>query len=593
MDMKSDVQLINVALEGDMRHVADYPYGLALITAYLRDQNINTLMLQYPVWKKEEYLDEILNNPAYLYGFQVDFTNYDEVVNLVKVIKASNPEAKVIYGGPFVVPFYKELLETDSGVDGIVLGEGEYTAADIVTALKKGDPDWNKVNGLSWLNADGEVVVNPYRPAIKDMDAMPFASRDGIEQGLYDHNGNYVHDVRITTSRGCTAHCTFCAVNLNSKWQHAKRWRGRDPANVVDEIQELYENHNVKLFNLQDSSFSDPGTLGPKRNRKFCEEILKRGLDVSMFAYFQAKAIKDDPESIELYQLYKEAGIDITFIGAEAGSNFELDLYRKGASIEDNYRGFRVLQSLDLFFVHNGFIMFGPYSTLDTVKQNIKFLYDNNLSYHYHNLHVTVILTPGAALYDELKNKGRVLPVKRPWHIPSYQFDDIQVLQMAQHLEQVRTIYPHLDKGDSVLVESENIISRLKNKMNKKIAIACAQEIDVFTQIFKKNQKAMSELAYYGFMEMINRVEKGCTDDEIEKASEPYFGAVWGNCVAEVDRYYQNLVCMIQDKGFGLSGVVFYFTHTSFERKTDILDEMEVIQITAEPQPELIRQIVC
>ena len=112
--------------------------------------------------------------------------------------------------------------------------------------------------------------------------------------------------------------------------QRAKRWRGRSPINVVDEIQELVEKYNVKLINFQDSSFDDPGTLGPIRNRMFCEEILKRGLEISMKAYFRAQSIKDDPESIELYKLYKEAGIDVVIIGAEAGSDFELSTLRKG-----------------------------------------------------------------------------------------------------------------------------------------------------------------------------------------------------------------------------------------------------------------------
>ena len=235
----ADVQLINVADEGDFHYMADFPYGMALITAYLREQGFKTLMLQLPTWKKEEYLKNILDNPARLYGFQVNLANYTEIKELIKTIKKSNPDGKFIFGGPFVVGFYKELLENDPNLDAIVLGEGEYTTAELLKCLKEDDPDWKLIRGLAWMDGNGNVVINPHREAIQDLDVMPFAARDGIEDDEYDIEGKYMHDARITTSRGCTSNCTFCAVNLNSDLQRAKRWRGRSPANVVDEIQEL------------------------------------------------------------------------------------------------------------------------------------------------------------------------------------------------------------------------------------------------------------------------------------------------------------------------------------------------------------------
>ena len=235
----TDVQLINVASQGDLHNMADFPYGMALITAYLREQGVKTLMLQNPTWKNEEYIKKIIDNPAYLYGFQIGLENYVDVNDLVKLIKQNNPNAKIIFGGPFVVSIYKELLRIDPNLDAVVLGEGEYTIAELIKLLKEGSPDWKLIRGLAWLDDKGDVVVNPHRTAIQDMDAMPYAARDGIKEGEHDIEGTYMHDARITTSRGCTSNCTFCAVNINSKLQNTKRWRGRDPILVVDEIEEL------------------------------------------------------------------------------------------------------------------------------------------------------------------------------------------------------------------------------------------------------------------------------------------------------------------------------------------------------------------
>ena len=101
LQITTDVQMINVADQGDLHDMADFPYGMALMVAYLRTQNIDTLLLQYPTWRKEEFLPQILDNPAYLYGFQVNFENYPDIRDLVKIIKESNPQAKIVFGGQF------------------------------------------------------------------------------------------------------------------------------------------------------------------------------------------------------------------------------------------------------------------------------------------------------------------------------------------------------------------------------------------------------------------------------------------------------------------------------------------------------------
>jgi radical SAM superfamily enzyme YgiQ (UPF0313 family) len=553
----ADVQLINVARKVDMHHLADFPYGMALITAYLRELDFKTLLIQYPIWKKEEYLKEILDNPAYLYGFQVGCDNNVEIRNLVSIIKEKNPSAKIIYGGPFVVDLYKEILANDANVDAIVLGEGEYTTAEMIKLLKEGSPDWKMIHGLAWLDDDGKIVVNPHRPAIKDLDAMPFAARDGVRDESHDIEGKYMRDVRITTSRGCTSNCTFCAVNLNSKLQKTKRWRGRDPIKVVDEIQFLVENYNVKMLNFQDSAFDDPGTLGPKRNRVFCEEILRRGLEVSMKVYYRAHPVDDSPEDIELYMLYKEAGIDVIIIGVEAGSDYELELYGKKAKAVDNYRSLRVMRELNLFLCHVGIINFGPYTTVSTLRENYRFLHENQQFYYYHNFDSSLMLSPGAAICESMRKEGRIILPKNYWDYPGYEFSSPGILKLAEHYQELRKIYSHLDVGAPLMLNAENLISRLKNKMNKKVAVGCQKEIGAFLEQYYKSKSTINELGYQGAMENLERIEKDGLRADLVGASDPYYGKNWGNEIYSVEAGYATLLASIQRKGFGLAGLVF------------------------------------
>ena len=573
----TDIQFINVAGQGDMHYMADFPYGLALLTAYMREQGLRTLLLQYPTWLKDEYIGPILDSPAHVYGFQVNFENYPDIIELIQIIKEHHPNAKFVYGGPFVVSLYEEILKNDRYVDAVVLGEGEYTSVELVNSLKADDPDWKSINGLAWVDDNGEIVVNDHRNSIPNMDAMPFASRDGVKDGVYDIEGKYLHDIRITTSRGCTSNCTFCAVNLSSTWQRAKRWRSRSAENVVDEIEDLVNKYNVKLINLQDSAFDEPGRFYAKRTREFCEEILKRNLEISMKAYFRAHAVKFDEESIDLYKLYKEAGIDVIICGFEAGSDFELDLYRKDATLEDNYRCYKTLNDMDLFFVHNGFIMYGPYSNEHTLRSNVKFLGDNGLCAVYDNISSALILTPGAAIYDTMLEEGRILPRENFWETPSYLFDNELTLQLAQHYQILMEVYPHLKEGNFLVREVQNTISRLKNKMNKKIAIACSDEFEEFKNVFARRRNELNQLGSLGFVENLDRAIKDGWKADLINSSDPYFGHDWEVALDAIRASHDHLIKTIESKGFGLGGVVFVPEATQREQRTDDLVEMAFV----------------
>ena len=73
----TDVQLINVAGQGDLHNMADFPYGMALITAYLREQGFKTLLLQYPIWKKNEYYINLLH-----FKLLYSYSTWNYLVNL-------------------------------------------------------------------------------------------------------------------------------------------------------------------------------------------------------------------------------------------------------------------------------------------------------------------------------------------------------------------------------------------------------------------------------------------------------------------------------------------------------------------------------
>jgi anaerobic magnesium-protoporphyrin IX monomethyl ester cyclase len=70
-------------------------------------------------------------------------------------------------------------------------------------------------------------------------------------------------------ARGCPFTCSFC-----SQWKFWRDYRVRDPKKVVDEIENLVNDHGVGFFILAD----EEPTINRKKFIEFCEELIDRGL---------------------------------------------------------------------------------------------------------------------------------------------------------------------------------------------------------------------------------------------------------------------------------------------------------------------------
>lgn len=170
---------------------------------------------------------------------------------------------------------------------------------------------------------------------------------------------------QISTSRGCTGHCTFCAKQLF--WA---KWRGRSVANVVKEIEEIQKLYGIDAFYFIDSSLEDPDG-GKKRLWDLINEILHRKLKIYFFANFRADFVRT--ASPELMRSLVSAGLCGACIGLESFNDDDLKLYGKIATAEDNHRIIKLFRQFDIH-IQPGFININPYTTLDGLRQNIRSL---------------------------------------------------------------------------------------------------------------------------------------------------------------------------------------------------------------------------
>ncbi len=559
--------LINVVVEGDYQFEQEIPLGVGAIGAFLRVNGYEVEFKQCFASKGEDEYDRAAEVEADIYGFQLNMVNYLPVHSVVKRVKLMRPNAITVFGGPFLASLSERILKNEPLFDFIVIGEGELTTLELLQALESKEKDFSGIKGLAWRDASGKVIINDKRSVIEDLDVLPFPARDFLQDAEYDQG--LVDSVRISTSRGCIAKCSFCCVNLYNKVQKGKVWRGNSPEHVVNELEYSSKMYGAKVFNFADSSFDDPGRAGKIRTRKICEEIIKRNLEISAKIYIRCDTMKSK-EDIDLLRLYKKAGIDIILPGAEAGNDYELAFYEKNAGLEDNLRTIRILKKLGLFFIFPGFIMFGPNSTLETIRNNIAFLHDCGLTDNLMSLSNVLMLLRDSKLYQRLTEEGRVTEdPDRFWKLPKYTFLDPLAERLSKHWWYGRLFsrFPDTLKVNDLQVSIGNLVARMTNPMNKRVLDALHDEFGEFKATQLELCARFGNLQYEYFLETIRLVEHNCSDEELDASENEFFGKTYGHYLPVYSKLYEDFLSKIKAKNFGLSGLVFKAFHSAMAEK--------------------------
>ena len=161
----------------------------------------------------------------------------------------------------------------------------------------------------------------------------------------------------IMASRGCPYQCVFCNKSI---WGNATIFR--KPEMILKEIKWLHEKYGIKEIFFQDDTFN--------LNRKWTEQIfnliIKNNLnkDIIYKTPFRANEKLVDEE---LLQLAKEAGFWLIFYGVESGNQEMLNRMKKGLTVKEIKRAFRLTHKVGLKTI-GSFIIGLPGENKKTVK---------------------------------------------------------------------------------------------------------------------------------------------------------------------------------------------------------------------------------
>ena len=227
-------------------------------------------------------------------------------LELARGVRAAKPHVPIVWGGvhPTLLP---EQTAASDFVDVVVRGEAELVVGPLADALAAGAP-LDAVNGLTY-KADGAIRSTPDADLI-DLDTIPVElPYDLLELDRYPTlQAGRVH---IQTSRGCPSRCGFC---YNSGF-NKRKWRGKSPERVVDEMQYLLQRFpHVKIIDPVDDNLF----VNRKRVEDICTGLLERDLKVAWRANCRFDYLaKYDADFVSLVE---RAGCMELDFGGESGS---------------------------------------------------------------------------------------------------------------------------------------------------------------------------------------------------------------------------------------------------------------------------------
>lgn len=257
-------------------------------------------------------------------------------MKLLRALRNACPEVTTVYGGVYPSYHATDILREEPSVDIIVRGEGEAVTLDLIGALEAGR-NLATVPGISYRD-NGKPATNPDCPPIQDLDQFRTAWELIDDWDRYQCFG-LGRAAIVQFSRGCPHQCSYCGQR--GFWT---RWRHRDPVKLVDEIERLCREHNIRFLTLADEN---PTTLKSEWQR-LLEELASRDLPVHFLATIRATDIVRDAEILDLY---RKAGILYVLLGIESTSPDVIEKIRKGSSVQTDYRAIQLLREHEIYSI--------------------------------------------------------------------------------------------------------------------------------------------------------------------------------------------------------------------------------------------------
>lgn len=371
--------------------------GLFSLQSALQREGLNSVILDGDDTSlNDEYIIEYLTNERpRIAGFSVSQVNTARTIAAIRQFRNSTPDSLVVLGGHHASIVAAHLLTEVPEIDCVVVGDGEEPLCQLARMLNTTTGvRFEDVAGLAFRAPDGIRINTPI--SIQDPNQFPLTGLTQVGKG---------RDIAIMASRGCLANCGFCVSPCFARLSQSARWRPRSPENIIAEVEHLTANKSDQMvcIHFHDADFLGKGPRAVDRGRRIAELILERGIKADF--RFACRADTAVAAGSHFWRVWKRAGLVKVYLGLESGCDSELEMYCKGTSVAVNFKACELIKNCGLA-VQIGFIMFHPYSTLESVHRNLLFLRLVEQGHLYGLVASSLVIYPGTGLFERFRKEN-------------------------------------------------------------------------------------------------------------------------------------------------------------------------------------------
>ncbi|MBU4376653.1 MAG: B12-binding domain-containing radical SAM protein [Candidatus Omnitrophica bacterium] len=231
-----------------------------------------------------------------------------------------------------------------SGIDYVVIDEGEETITELLAALEE-NRDVSGIKGIAYID-NGRITFTQKREPITDFDKLPIPNFSLVRYAK-------MKIYPVERIRGCGMNCEFCAVKGKPRRSSVER--------LFERISHLAETRNARNFFIVDDLFGQDR----EETIRFCNMMYDYQRRIGKRIGLGVQIRLDKANDHELLSAMRRAGVNGVAIGFESPIEEELKAMQKHLKPANMIQMARTFRKFG-FIVHGMFI-FG-YPSAEGVK---------------------------------------------------------------------------------------------------------------------------------------------------------------------------------------------------------------------------------
>lgn len=280
------------------------------------------------------------------------------ILEIVTFIRQYNSSARIIVGGPFVSNQLKILqgsalqwllkyINADFYVNS---SEGEFALTRILQALQTG-ASFDDIDNIAYKQGKSYVLT----AASPESNAL---AENTVDYGLFPKE-EFGEFVTLRTAKSCPFSCAFCGFP-----QRAGKYTYVDVGLVEQELNVIRDIGTVTTLTFLDDTFNVP----KGRFKQILRMMIKNNYGFKWNSFYRS-----DHGDEETIALMAEAGCEGVFLGAESGSDSQLERMNKTARQKHYRKAIPLLKAAGII-THTNLIIGFPGESPLTVQETIDFI---------------------------------------------------------------------------------------------------------------------------------------------------------------------------------------------------------------------------